>query len=262
MALTIEDGTIIEDADSYATLAEADARAIALGNLTWADLDQAEIREPALRAGFNYLNTRWDASWKGSRIRSRDLGDGKSLSADDITFSAPSVITTGGQVDFTVFVDGQLVRVSGSPLNSGDFHVNGDPTALILTVTETTIQPEPAGDDILIEGLLLEQLGAWPRRYVVTPEGWAWSEYEIPKDVVNANIEYAFVAVDQSLNLAPVPTVDASGRALTRLTNKAGPVEQTKEWADGTIEPIVIRNYPLADALVQRWVIPQRGVIR
>lgn len=263
MALIIETGLIVENADSYVSVDDAKTYANRRGILTFADLDTAEVLEPSLRVAFDYLNTRWEGLWKGSRIRPRDLGNGKATPSDatDIAFTAPSAITST-TTDLSTFADGEVIRITTeSGVNDGDYHVSGTPTANALNVVETTLQTEAAGTQVLIEGVLLEQLGTWPRKNVVTPEGFAWSSAEIPKDIISAQIEYALAATADatSLELSPVPAIDASGRALTRLTNKAGALEQTKTWGAGTIEPMTIRPYPKADSLVKRWITGLSG---
>ena len=72
MALIIETGAIVANADSWATLAEANAYAIAIGNLAWEDLDDEEVKEPALRVAAQYLNYRWRANWRGFLVRPLD----------------------------------------------------------------------------------------------------------------------------------------------------------------------------------------------
>lgn len=69
MALTVEDGTGLEDADTYATLAEADARFELLGGALaeeWNGASDAE-KEMALKRASVYVDLRFSALYVGQR---------------------------------------------------------------------------------------------------------------------------------------------------------------------------------------------------
>lgn len=74
MTLIIETGAIVDNSDSYASIAESDVYAARIGLLdaAWIDLDQDTQKEPALRVAAQYLTTRWRTSWKGERVRPID----------------------------------------------------------------------------------------------------------------------------------------------------------------------------------------------
>lgn len=61
MAIEVEDGTGLADADSYISLADADTYATAYGLTTWTGTDAA--KETALRQATEYLDTSFD--WIG-----------------------------------------------------------------------------------------------------------------------------------------------------------------------------------------------------
>lgn len=263
MALTVETGKIIEDADSFVSLADAITYATLHGNLTFADLDPIEQQEPSLRVAFDYLNTRWEGAWKGLRKRGTELGQG-GVTAVDIFFTAADRIESTVS-DLSTFTVGGIVRVTGSPLNGTvavpkDFHILTVATNL-LTVTETIVS-EAAGPSIGLTGILVQQQGAWPRTGVFTPEGIRWDEEKVPDDIVNSQIEYALVAATQALTLSPTPVVDTTGRPLTKLEVGVGPLKQVKEWSEAVVTPIVLRDYPNADRLVTRWIAGAGRVIR
>lgn len=65
MPLTVEDGTGLATADSYASRAEADAYHAARGNAAWAAASTA-ARDAALRRATQYLDTRY--RWVGNRL--------------------------------------------------------------------------------------------------------------------------------------------------------------------------------------------------
>lgn len=64
MALVIEDGSGVADAEAYISVADADAYFAARGNAAWAALDTAG-KEQALRRGADYLETAY--AWRGQR---------------------------------------------------------------------------------------------------------------------------------------------------------------------------------------------------
>lgn len=65
MSLTVEDGTGLANADSYASRADADAYHAARGNAAWAAAS-TDARDAALRKATQYLDTRY--RWTGNRL--------------------------------------------------------------------------------------------------------------------------------------------------------------------------------------------------
>lgn len=74
MALIVEDGTIVAGAESYASVAEADARLAALGFTTWQPLLTAE-KEAALRRSFVFMNQTFRSLWKGTKVEGDQPAD-------------------------------------------------------------------------------------------------------------------------------------------------------------------------------------------
>lgn len=66
MALVVEDGTGLSNADSYCSVADADARHTALGNAAWNGTDAA--KEAALRRATEYLEGAHRQTWKGTKL--------------------------------------------------------------------------------------------------------------------------------------------------------------------------------------------------
>jgi hypothetical protein len=64
--LTPEDGTVVPDADSYVTIAYADAYHSARGNVAWAAKTAAD-KEAALRKATDHMGQTYRALWKGYR---------------------------------------------------------------------------------------------------------------------------------------------------------------------------------------------------
>ena len=67
MTLIVEDGTGLTNADSYASLEAANARADALGNAAWPDLDE-EVQEQRLRKATIYITQAYRTRWGGTRL--------------------------------------------------------------------------------------------------------------------------------------------------------------------------------------------------
>lgn len=67
MSLIVEDGTGMETAESYASVAQADARLAALGMTNWATLTTTE-KEQALRRATVYMVQVYGGRWKGTRL--------------------------------------------------------------------------------------------------------------------------------------------------------------------------------------------------
>ena len=80
----------------------------------------------------------------------------------------------------------------------------------------------------------------------------------VPFDIQAANAEYALRA--NTADLAPDPTIDASGRSVTRTRKKVGPIERETEFAEGSSIRIT-RPYPATDRLLFPYTA-QQGVIR
>lgn len=68
MTLIVEDGTGRDDAESLASVEQADAHHAARGNARWAQLQVIE-KEQALRRATDYMGQMYSAKWKGVRAR-------------------------------------------------------------------------------------------------------------------------------------------------------------------------------------------------
>lgn len=66
MALITEDGTGRSDAESYASVAEADAYQASRGRTLWSTISEAE-KEQALRRATDWMLTEYRSRWQGQR---------------------------------------------------------------------------------------------------------------------------------------------------------------------------------------------------
>ncbi|MFP4153955.1 MAG: DnaT-like ssDNA-binding protein [Alkalispirochaeta sp.] len=62
--MVVEDGTGLPDADSYSSLADADAYHVVVGNTAWADA-ASDAREAALVAATRWIESKYRTRWIG-----------------------------------------------------------------------------------------------------------------------------------------------------------------------------------------------------
>lgn len=79
----------------------------------------------------------------------------------------------------------------------------------------------------------------------------------VPENLKKATAEYALRA--KAAQLAPDPSVNATGRPVKAETRKVGPLERTTQYGSSLM---MFRPYPAADMLLKGLVIRNRGVIR
>lgn len=68
MALTVETGAGLANAESFVSVSNADARATALGNAAWLALATTALKEEALRRATVYMEQAYRSRWKGQRV--------------------------------------------------------------------------------------------------------------------------------------------------------------------------------------------------
>lgn len=74
MALIVEDGSGLSTAESYASVATADAYWAARNNTTWSGLTTA-VKEANLRVASEYLGARFAGRWRGVRVKTTQALD-------------------------------------------------------------------------------------------------------------------------------------------------------------------------------------------
>jgi hypothetical protein len=74
VALVVEDGTGLANAESYASVAEADAYHADRGNAAWAALATA-VKEQALRKATEYMSQAYRIRWAGFRVKATQALD-------------------------------------------------------------------------------------------------------------------------------------------------------------------------------------------
>lgn len=66
MALVVEDGTGLSNAESFISVADANARHTAFGNTAWTGADS--VKEAALRKATAYMEQAYRSEWRGTKL--------------------------------------------------------------------------------------------------------------------------------------------------------------------------------------------------
>lgn len=75
MALIVEDGSIVANANSYNSLANADAYFALVNNTTWANYDPTDQKTPFLVAATRYMQQAFRRRWAGYRFSNSQILD-------------------------------------------------------------------------------------------------------------------------------------------------------------------------------------------
>ena len=90
----------------------------------------------------------------------------------------------------------------------------------------------------------------WPRNEVFDELGLLVPADEIPEEVGNASIEYAFEAAQAVL--APTPAIDDTGREVTSISEKVDVLETATTYRD--ISTKRFKAFPRAELVIRRWL--------
>lgn len=90
----------------------------------------------------------------------------------------------------------------------------------------------------------------WPRNDVFDELGELRPADEIPEEIGNANIEYAFEAAGDVL--APTPEFDDTGRDIISKREKVDVLEESTQYRDKGVSKF--RKYPRAELVIRRWL--------
>jgi hypothetical protein len=97
-----------------------------------------------------------------------------------------------------------------------------------------------------------EQRLEWPRDDVYDELGVLVPAAEIPEEIGNASIEYAFEAASGAL--APTPVFDETGREIVSKREKVDVLEEATQYKPGSSGPRKFRPYPRAELVIRRWL--------
>ena len=91
----------------------------------------------------------------------------------------------------------------------------------------------------------------WPRSDVYDELGNLVPADEIPEEVLNASIEFAFEAAGSPL--APTPEVDDTGGVVIKKREKVDVLEEETTYSDAQAIRR-FRSYPRAELVIRRWL--------
>ena len=95
----------------------------------------------------------------------------------------------------------------------------------------------------------------WPRNSGFDELGVLVPAAEIPEEIGNASIEYAFEA--RSAPLAPTPVLDETGREVLSIRDKVDVLETARTYRN--VSTPKFRKYPRAELVLRRWL--RRGTV-
>lgn len=101
MSLIVEDGTGLPNAESYISVADADAYLAARGLVAWTPLDTA-LKEQALRRATDYMSEFYGRRWEGYRVTSTQ-------SLDWPRYEVPRPDVPGGYASYPAYYDFQQI---------------------------------------------------------------------------------------------------------------------------------------------------------
>lgn len=90
----------------------------------------------------------------------------------------------------------------------------------------------------------------WPRINVFDELGVLVPADEIPEEIGNASLEYAFEAA--AAPLAPTPVVDDTGREVISKREKVDVLEESTQYRD--ISTSRFKAFPRAELVLRRWL--------
>lgn len=101
MALVVEDGTGLANAEAYISVADADAYFAARGNAAWAELS-TDQKEQALRLGADYMGQVYGPRWCGERATSTQALDWPRTDACNIASNVVPVAVKRANAELAV----------------------------------------------------------------------------------------------------------------------------------------------------------------
>lgn len=280
MAFTVENGTGIVGANSYATVAEFEAYFGDRPEDISGIISPGGI-EDLLVCASSYIDTRWADRFKGERrwsgIHSRSVlmitaqpSDGETVTFSSTVYTFRTTPSLDTEVEIGTDLIVTLANLSAAiALNDTDDFLGSefadeDTAALTLFairdgIATTETLADGSFDSATTSGRSRKkQPMQWPRDKVRDSDGDL--VVGIPQKLKEATFEYAFRA--NSLTLDPDPTVHESGRPLTRDRVRVGPIETDVQFSDENTGIRITRPFPRADRLLSEFVIPGKRVVR
>ncbi len=92
----------------------------------------------------------------------------------------------------------------------------------------------------------------WPRNSVFDELGVLVPADEIPEEIGNASIEYAFEAAAAAL--APTPQFDDTGNQIVMKREKVDVLEEETKYKETSSGPRRFKPFPRAELVIRRWL--------
>lgn len=301
MTLVLEDGTGVSGANAYTTAAVVTAYLTDRGRQeenSW-DVKSIAEREAAIVQATDFIEQRWSDRFRGRR-QFQDISAARSTltftgqPADTETVVIGSVTYTfntalGGAnsiligVSTTASIKNLSNAIAAVTAEAGVTHGSGTvahpdatgkegvgDTLLAeakakgtagngIATTDTVVNASWSSSTLLGGGdVVTPQTLSFPRVNLLDREGL--DVRGIPPKLRSATAEYAVRAIKAAL--MPDPTVDGSGRTITRLKEKVGPLETDTTFEEGGAISQLLKPYPAADRLLSEYVTGVGRIVR
>ncbi len=111
MTIIVEDGSVVANANSYISVADANAYFTTTGDTLWTEDADDAAKERALILGAQYMQQKWRLRWKGSRIEAQQRLDWPRTGVDVPDFFDPFLKNTFVPVAFqnTYFIPADVI---------------------------------------------------------------------------------------------------------------------------------------------------------
>lgn len=298
MAIIVEDGTGLYEANSYASLGYVRNYLTRRNRTTaWTAATLAE-REAAVIAATDYIDRRFGPRFIGVKeFREIDVQaysilsfEANATNNDTVTIGstvytfAPAAssafeVTIGADAGESCVNLAAAINLTAGGAYGAGTTVHPDVTAEVLpSGTDLIVRANVAGEtgediattasneNAMVWGTTstrngyegTEQFLEWPRLSVYSRSGVLVEG--IPEKLKQAVAEYADRAL--SATLMPDPTIDESGKTIIAKREKLGPIEEETTYAEGSQLAFKLRPYPAADRLLSEYVTASGGVFR
>lgn len=301
MTMITEDGSGVQGANSYTSVAYVDAYLADRNRSTqnsWGSSSTA-VKEAAIIAATDYIEQRFGLRFLGLK---KNANPGQARSVLTLTQQPANgqqvVVGARTYIFNTVLGGADSVLIGASISESLDNltnAINGNLSALGITVGSGTAEH----DDVVAAtfvGLtmlaLARDAGEAGNAIAVTTNvtGASWSFatlrggndmfrpqplsfpriqlYDREGLLVQFIPDRLMQAVSEyavravATTLLPDPTIDATGRAVVALRTKVGPIERETRYEEGSSTSQLLRSYPSADQLLREYLAPGGMVAR
>lgn len=282
MTFLVENGTGVQGANALVPVEYVTAYLAERGRSTEGGWDTASTaqRQAFVIAATDYLETRHGGALRGRKEHTFEEVPATATVTITAESTSGDVITIGGvEVPMDHGSDLTVAAAAVAALLYGDDQIDGL-AAIVRSATSdgavVTITAAAYGElgnfvtladgtdgDVTIVGFAggLDggpQAVSFPRTGLYDRHGCA--VLGVPRPVRDAVAEYSVRAAVAAL--LPDPVVHSSGRAVLEQEQKVGPITERYRFEDGSVLSRLLRPYPAADRLIERYTTGGSGVVR